>query len=237
MTDAEAQEVLRLHLRRTDGRPELSATDVAEAIRVPESEVRRLLAEVRQNKRLETAIAPVSQTKRRDSRMAMVAAILFLVAVWSFAEWRIELRNAHRENLAPPTALMGNGYVVQIGEQTGFVATGIAATNAFMNQDLVQLIDREVVANTLGQQVPLGNENQVLASLKSGKWDVPGMRFVPLRLHVNGAREQLSDESFTMPIYDGEDAQIQQRVDQERQTRIRESLKNIARVARVMDAK
>lgn len=239
MTDAEAQEVLRLHLQRTDGAPELSVEDVAEAIRLPAEDVQSLLAEVRRQKGVAEQAAPQKQRKLRDTRLALAAAVLAIAIAIGLIGWTARgFRSVNAQATEASSAETGSGFMLTIGNWSTFVSSAIDPKNASANGNLVEVIDNKVVEKTRMPHMELPKQTitdqELLKELKRGNWDASGIGHLNFGITL-AQQPSVGDRSFSLPFYMGRSAEVRRIVQEERQWRIRHSLENIAKMLHVRD--
>lgn len=223
MNDAEAQEVLRLHLTKTGGAPLVATGDVAEAIRIPEAQVQGLLAEVRAQQQLADQVQPNHKRKLRDVFMALVAGLI-LVTVFATAAMRTSVRSTSGEWTVKPAT-----YVLAEGSIERPLATRIAPVNAD-RKDLLDVLFADSEANLIPHtnEVPVVNASATLKGLKANDWETPGIRQVIITLSTGPETLETM-----LPYYTGTDQTIQKVCADERYSRIRSLLRQLADRARM----
>jgi hypothetical protein len=240
MTDAEAQEVLRLHLKRSEGAPQLSTAEVAEAIRLPEEEVRNLLGEVRRNKKAEELLKPTPTVRKRKSRdvlIAVVAALIFIYAavVGVSVGLRVMRRNMERDirsvittegTIAPEAPNpYSPGYQVTFGSQEFFVSSSINPVNADTNPDLIKVLNTDINGEGSTASYPARQDKDMLIALRSGNWHYQNLLYEDFKITY---RSEELEVSSTMPTYAGKQPEIRRLVEAERLRRVKGALDLLA---------
>jgi hypothetical protein len=250
MTDSEAQDVLRLHLKRSEGSPQLSTAEVAEAIRIPESEVRSLLEEVRQIKRAEELLKPaptVVKRKLRDSRLAIAAASIFVLMgivflTWFLSGWALGQKHEVREvekftnpvaqtENAAPTSVVQSGYSVTLGADTTFIPSTLGPVTADNDPDLLKVISTDLNSRfPPGNGYPIKQDENLLKALRAGNWNY---QFLDQEVLKIGYPFDDLEASTQVPVYSGSQQEIKKLVQVERSRRMKGLLDLLAAKSRL----
>lgn len=247
MSDVEAQEVLRLHLRRAEGAPQLSVQDVAEAIRIPEHEVRQLLDEVRGHKRAEdllTASPEVRRWKERDTKRAFMAAIIFvaLAACYLIIVNRARIFPGRHEEVVIATGPNASSWIgtgaaaesvvasepglnVEFLGTTFLVPCNIDSLHVAQSEDLMKVLSSEVenrLATPVNPSEDTSANNKILKELVKGHYDIPGIVHDQLTLRIDGI-----EVSESMPHHPGAGGELEEFLRQQRRERLKEMLEMI----------
>ena len=251
MSDAEAQAVLRLHLRRSEGTPNLSVGDVAEAIHLPSEEVRKLLADVRDEKRTEDALKAAKARQKRNRRDVLIVCMIpILVLLMVFTTAIIVSRNrrlieeqnveavagpspvgAHDASQfistdppTPPSSFIasGPGLVGSFEGQQFFIKSAVDPTKMSQNDDLLKVLTGEI-ENRIVNTVPLRVEDaqSMLGAIRSNNWDPEGLLHIELTLQINGSDISYRD---SMPYVNTDYAPLKQVLFDERVKRLKAML-------------
>jgi hypothetical protein len=252
MSDAEAQEVLRLYLKRSEGAPQHSVAEVAQAVRLPEDEVRCLLADVRQAKRAEDLLkVPVGVRRRklRDSGVAFVAAASFVVmgiglVAWGFSPGGFSIPRRHNEveqifttdngsdvRVVPS----GNDLKIEIAGNQMVVPSRIEPLEVGQNQDLSQVVSSSLEQKFDRWYAPAESTfeispGQVIADIKSGRFDRRGLQLIPVTIAIHGTKLTVTED---LPAATIDWPEVKDLVKVEREKRIKKMLEMLSTKARV----
>jgi hypothetical protein len=226
MSDVEAQEVLHLYMTQTGGAPQISTADVAEAIRVPESQVQSLLAQVRAQKTASASVKPVRRRKIRDVAIACIAALIFIAVALGVA------RGLHSSSEQSAWMFETNStYTLQTNTSSRSVKVHVPPVQADRGHELAEVLNTEATTNMRPDISSSGFKEdaaKTLSQLNSGNWDAYGIVHQPIALSVGPVTAHSS-----LPYYVGSDHAVQRLCIEQRLLRMTQLLQEIGQRARI----
>ncbi|HWD39802.1 MAG TPA: hypothetical protein VG944_13210 [Fimbriimonas sp.] len=222
------QVVRRLHDRSVGEAGQATASDVAEALRLPEREVLDVLRQIRGEQRLSKE---ARQGRKREARIWLMTFFLGLLLTVALIGAGSAISRAHYRhrtslNLPPPTPLPPAESAAPQGPlkftmdgQTAISQSGDVDVNEFSQRALTQF-DRSFYKNRTRSHLTEAEDQRILNNTPDGSLDVPGIQFEPVYLDQYRGHD-VPLQNLSLPYYMGTSGTVDKEVRNERLNRLK----------------